>query len=299
MSNIDLSKHGILACVKVAGVPRSRLDKTETENVLIKNGATKGTARVNKDIYSKEYVMPLQKAVTAIRQAHAQHSLYWSVGNGVRLVPLPQLMKYREEIQAAIDAYDKEVEQFCDSTRYAAEVDEARVRMGALFDPDLYDDPRDLRARLDAAVSLMPVPSNQMVDEFLHSVVDETTAEALRSSISSASAESLAVSISETVKELMTNAERVKNYISGDSSRFYTSVLDNITRTADLLDSIPLPEGEQRGRIKKAIEGCRKLVKQADKKALSEAREGVATSVGETSDSVSAQLAAIDAQFGL
>jgi len=300
MSNIDLSKHGVLACVKVSSIPKTKMDRAETNRLLAIRGADKGTARVNKDIYSKEHVLPLQQAITSVRQAHTQNSLYWAVGNGVRLVPLPQLMKYREAVQAAIAFYDKAVERFCSPTLYALEVELARARMGQLFDMSLYKDPAELQRDLTASVALMPIPSTQVVDEFLHSVIDESTSVALRSSIDSASAESLAMGISETVKTLMTNAERVGNYISGDGQRFHTSVLDNITRTADLLDSMPLPDGERTDRIKRAIEGCRKLVKQAaNKEALKEARTGCATSVSETQETVSAQLAAIDAQFGM
>jgi len=239
--HIDLQKHCILACVQVPSPPRTRKEKQVSEETLRNHGAARGMGAFFKALFPKEALGGLSKAGSKVRDAHNSNSLPWPVGRGVRLVPLRLLDRYRAEVRRAIQAYDEQVELFTSQEVWEAWIDDAKRRLGDLFNPHDYPSPEELRARLKVDLRLSTVPSHNDVQAILGDVVGAEITRQVAVSIEDTAAVALEESVKALVEDALTRVRSLDNYLSGEAKRFYQSNLDVIDRVVAMLESLPVP----------------------------------------------------------
>ncbi len=130
-------------------------DKKVSEEVDANHGAT-NAGRYNKLLIDKAYMDPLVQHAGKVRQYHYKMTLPW-MDNGARLLPSALFMEYSQEIRSLSAAYENIVDNFI-SLYDSKLVQDARMRLGTLYDPEDYPPGMDLRSKFSISTDIVPVP---------------------------------------------------------------------------------------------------------------------------------------------
>lgn len=133
-------------------------DKKVSAEVEQSHGAT-DAGRYNKLLVDKAHMDPLVQFAGKVRQYHYKMTLPW-LDNGARLLPSALFMEYSAQIRQFTSEYERVVDSFI-QVYDARLVQDARQRLGTMYDPDDYPPGHELRAKFDITVDIVPVPDGQ------------------------------------------------------------------------------------------------------------------------------------------
>lgn len=298
---MDLSRYAVLASLSLPVPTVRRQDKEATRETLARRGAEQDAGVFVKRLYPPERLEPLVQAQARARRVHDEHSFPWPVGQGVRLVPLSRLGAYQEAMEAALDKVREEVSRFTDAGHWQAMLQEARTMLGGMFDGSLYPQPEELREKLEPRLRLAPVPSGDMVDEFLSEVVGHEAREVIRRSVDDTAVEAVVQAARQAVEEVRSRLRAVREAATGERQRFHTSHLEALRRTLLLAKGLPLPQESQRRALETALEEVSALLDDltAERVRLARRNPEVAESLRVRVAEADARLADIDRELGL
>jgi hypothetical protein len=150
-----LSNEAMIVKLSISQWSARKLDKQVTKKVNEDYGAREDAGRYNKVLVDKEAILPITKAVSALRGFHDVNTLPWD-DTGARLLPVANFDKYSAEMRKLGDAFDRAVEEFIDN--YLRHCEEARGKLNTMFKESDYPSVYDIRRRYDHHVSIEPVP---------------------------------------------------------------------------------------------------------------------------------------------
>lgn len=152
--NKPLQDSAMLVTLTVSQWTARKHDKT-VSNEVDKAHAAKDAGRYNKLLISKEALDPMEKITGAARAYLYKMTHAWG-DNGERLLPAALFFEFSETMQKYRNEFDARVRDFVKS--YPQLVQDARVRLGTLYDPNDY--PIDIRSKFSfPPVAVSPVPS--------------------------------------------------------------------------------------------------------------------------------------------
>jgi len=133
-------------------------DKKVSAEVEQTHGAV-DAGRYNKLLVDKSHMDPLVQFAGKIRQYHYKMTLPW-LDNGARLLPSALFLEYSAKIRQYTAEYEKVVDAFIDIYDRRL-VQDARQRLGTMYDPEDYPPGADLRSKFGISVDIVPVPDGQ------------------------------------------------------------------------------------------------------------------------------------------
>jgi hypothetical protein len=134
-----------------------KLDKRASNDVTSQNNAAKGVANVSKKLLGDcAELDAVQKFTANARNVHYACTMPWS-DTGLRLLPTKQYFKYHSEMTALQSEFERLVTVFLDA--YDWEIQNAQLKLGALFNPDEYPTRDKLEPRFRFRMNYMPLPS--------------------------------------------------------------------------------------------------------------------------------------------
>jgi hypothetical protein len=149
-----LQDSAMLVTLTVSQWTARKHDKT-VSNEVDKAHAAKDAGRYNKLLISKEALDPMEKITGAARAYLYKMTHAWG-DNGERLLPAALFFEFSQTMQQYRNEFDARVRDFVAS--YPQLVQDARVRLGTLYDPKDY--PTDIRSKFSfPPVAVSPVPS--------------------------------------------------------------------------------------------------------------------------------------------
>lgn len=152
---MSLQTNAMLVTLSVSCWTGRVQDKKVSEEVDANHGAT-NAGRYNKLLIDKTYMDPLVQHTGKVRQYHYKMTLPWQ-DNGARLLPSALFMEYSQEIRSLTASYENIVDNFIQL--YDSKlVQDARVRLGTLYDPEDYPPGADLRSKFSISTDIVPVP---------------------------------------------------------------------------------------------------------------------------------------------
>ena len=147
-------------------------DKRASEDVTARANAKAGVANVSKKLLGDcQELIAIQKFTANVRNIHYAMTMPWS-DTGLRLLPTAQFFKYQEQLTALNQEYESLVNTFL--REYDAEIINAQLKLGDLFDPNEYPTSDSLQSKFGFRLSYIPLPDT---GDFRIDVGNEATAQ--------------------------------------------------------------------------------------------------------------------------
>ncbi len=115
----------------------------------------KNAGNFNKLLIDKDALKAIVAANTTLRDTHYKLTLPWG-DNGDRLLPATMYFEYMKQMRDLIDVFNTSVKDFC--KLYPQYRQEARSRLGTMYDPQDYPDASYLSSKFESRISILPIP---------------------------------------------------------------------------------------------------------------------------------------------
>ncbi len=206
-------------------------DKKVSAEVEQTHGAV-DAGRYNKLLVDKAHMDPLVQFAGKVRQYHYKMTLPW-MDNGARLLPSALFLEYSKEIRKMKSEYESIVDAFIDVyDRHL--VQDARQRLGTMYDPEDYPPGADLRAKFSISTDIVPVPDGQ---DFRVNVGDAERARISRE-ISEAVAQRQAQAEADAWERCRSVVATIQTRLSSPKPIIRESLIDNASELVRLLPGL-------------------------------------------------------------
>lgn len=156
LTAVNLGSSGMLVEFSVSQWGNRRADITARNKLAASVNADAKMVSVNKKLVDSPTLKALQKMVAAARQTiHYPLTLPWG-DNGWRYLPGENLPQYIERMSEPEAEFDTLVQRF--RGEYALLREEARVKLGDMFNPNVYPTVENVISRFRFRYTFVPVP---------------------------------------------------------------------------------------------------------------------------------------------
>ena len=232
---MSLNNKAMIVTLNVSCWTARKQDRRVAQEVDAAHNA-KDAGRYNKLLIDKKYLDPLTSHAGAIRQYHYKMTLPW-MDNGSRLLPSKLFMEYRNGLDQLKTKFEILINNFIVMYDHTL-VQDARMRLGTLYDPSDYPPGSELRAKFGVETDILPVPSGA---DFR---VDVANSEVARIQ------EEITRRVNERQKQAMQEAwTRVREVVStiyertsADKAVIRESLMDNATELVRLLPGLNISD---------------------------------------------------------
>ena len=220
-------------------------DKRVTSEVDQGHNAT-DAGRYSKHLIPKGALEGIARKASAIRAFHYSRTLPWG-NNGQRLLPAKFFLDYRNELLQHRNEFNLLVDSFVQN--YPRLVQDARLQLGTLYDPDEYPSPEKVRLAFGVSFEIFPIPTS---GDFRVEVANEERS-AIAAQIEEAT---LARQSSATracyvrVREVL---ERMKNQCVAGKTRITDSLVEDVRDLTNVLDDLNLAGDPELTRVNEEI----------------------------------------------
>lgn len=228
-----ITKKALLVTLSISSYNPHKREKGKTEELAQQEGAALDSVSVTKRLIAKRVVEAHLKLEREARTVHYRFTLPW-LDKGPRLLPATLYTEYAAEMATLQAQFMAIVDEFVDG--YQGHINEARVRLGNLFNEDDYLDEARVREKFSFTTRFDQI--SDLSD--IRVEVDDLAAiqRDVKAKLDDASSEAVKAAY-ERVYEVMSalhgrlSAEKRKG---GKSPIFRDSLVDNLT---DLVDILP------------------------------------------------------------
>ena len=221
----------MLADLSISYWEGRRKDTKLSENVRLSANATRDAGDWWTKIIPPSELKDISRAISRGRSIHASYTLPWKDG-GLRILPADMYLQYTKDMRAAKEGYIQAVEAFLG--RYPLLVDQARERLGDLYEGGVYPEIHALRAKFGWVVEISPLPD---AGDFRVDLGAEQT-ERLRANIEEQLNRTMASSMRDLWKRLHTVISHVAERLDHPENTFRDSLIRNVATLCDLLPKL-------------------------------------------------------------
>lgn len=238
---MSIQNKAMLVTLSVSCWTARKQDKKVSAEVEAAHNA-KNAGRYNKDLVDKQHLDPLTSYAGQIRSYHYKMTLPW-MDNGARLLPSKLFQEYSAELRKMKQEYARLVSEFVQA--YPTRVQEARQRLGTMFQPDDYPDASELYGKFDVELDVMPVPDG---GDFR---VDISDAERVRiaSDISERVAKRQAAAAASAWARIRDAVGRVANCLGQPKARIFDSLTSNLEDLVAILPGLNINDDPDMERV--------------------------------------------------
>ena len=155
---MSITSSSILVEMNVSVWTANKLDKSETEKVIVGNSAVKDAAQVRKNLMAGTSMRKdIDNYAAGCRLWHNTRTLPWA-DKGARLMPTSLFMDYKQEANVRRDTFNTMVDNFI--AHYPALVQTAQNYLGGLFKAEDYPSAEEVRSKFGFRLVFSPVPES-------------------------------------------------------------------------------------------------------------------------------------------
>ena len=249
---MGISASAVLVELNISVWTGEVLDRDATNDLLSRNAATKGAAKVKKNLMAGT---PLRKNIADFaaycRGAHASMTLPWS-DRGPRVLSTSQFLGYKEQMNDNAQRFHAMVDNFCQ--RYSTLIEVSSENQGLLFNRDDYPSPEEVASRFDFRMTFSPVPEagDFRVD------VGANDLEEMKESYERSYDERLKQAMQDPWrrihKMLVGMSEKLSPTPGEDKKRWHESFVDNPRELCDLLTHLNITQDPGLEEARKRLE---------------------------------------------
>lgn len=203
--------------------------------------------RFNKLLVDKAHLDPLTSFAGSIRTFHYKMTLPW-MDNGARLLPSKLFMEYSAEMRKLKGEYERLVDSFI-NTYDACLVQEARQRLGTMYDPTDYPPGYELREKFGVETDIAPVPDGA---DFRVAVGDAER-QRIASEITERVAKRQATAVQDAWARVRDVVGLIATRLSADKTIIRDSLMENAQDLARLLPGLNVNDDPLMARVADAI----------------------------------------------
>lgn len=205
-------------------------DKKVSAEVETAHAAT-DAGRYNKRLIDKSHLAEINEIAGQMRKYHYSRTYAWT-DKGQRLLPSALFMEYRQDIATFKAKFQKAVDDFL--AKYPQLVQDARIRLGSMYEPSDYPQVSDLPAMFAVQLEIMPVPDGQ---DFRVDVAQETQDE-IRQQITATVNARQASTVKECWGRVREVVGRIAEQCSKEKGRIHDSLMENAEDLVNVLSGL-------------------------------------------------------------
>jgi len=292
--NESLKSNYMLLVLSISKWNASKPDKALAIETASAHGASPEAVKVTKKIMSgaDTELKNVDKALNSIRTYVYSVSLPWSSSDegakrGPRLIPTAKSLEVIQHLAKLQNEFKDAMTEL--KAVYSQRVQQAMTNQGSLADPTLYPRMDELDSMFSVRFDLEPVPT---VGDFSRMTLPANVAEALGNRMGkrqSKVVENAMADLTTRITAAVGNmAKQLHKHASGEKTRLYTSLVDNVRVLLDLLVTSNLTADAQ---LSELAEDMKHLVTH-DIKTLKD-NAGTAKAVADKADAVVKKLTGV------
>lgn len=226
-----LQESAMLVTLNISTWTARKHDRNVSHEVDRTHGAKDG-GRYNKLLIRKDALDPINKVENAARAYLYKMTFAWG-DNGDRLLPAALFLEFGQTMQRFRAEFDARVKDFVND--YPQLVQEARVRLGTLYDPQDY--PADVRSKFSfPGPSITPVPSG---DDFRVNL-NAGYIDSIKADITERMNERQRDSLKQCWQRVRAVVQKMTEQLGKEDGRIYDSVIGNARELIDILPALNL-----------------------------------------------------------
>lgn len=223
----------------------TKQDNKVSAEVEVQHAAT-GAGKYVKYLIDKAHLAELTTLAGAARTYHNSMTLAWT-DKGQRILPSALFMDYRAGIQGYRDKYRVARDKFL--AEYPQLVQDARTRLGTMYDPSEYPSVDELRSAFDITVEFMPVPDAK---DFRVDVAKETQDE-IRAQITDTVNARVDKAVQGCWARTREVLERISKQCNDKKGRIYDSLMENAQDLVNVLGGLNITSNPEITQMEKDI----------------------------------------------
>lgn len=236
--NHTLATRALLAHLTRSQWNQYAFDKTATEEVTQSHNADSKAGRFNKKLLEgSPNLKAVQRAFSEVYTHHMVHTLPW-VDQGPRLLPSKAYFEYVADHNDLVSKALAAVDKFIDQPAYFNDIQNDSLRLGALFDADLYPSPGRMRELFGVTLRFLPVPDER---DFRVDLPDAAM-DALRKTTQDAVAQSVTNATKDLYARLYAPLKAMRDKlaipIGAEGATFRDSLVGNVQEAIELLPNL-------------------------------------------------------------
>jgi hypothetical protein len=241
-----LQDKAMLANLTVRAWSARKRDKDVSEEVEIKHMA-KDAGNFNKLLIDKTALKPIVTLSGTLRDTHYKMTLPWG-DNGDRLLPSKMYFEYCKTMQGLKDQFNTAVKHFC--ANYPNYKQDARTRLGTMYDAEDYPDVSLLSRKFEARTSFLPIPD---AEDFRVDLGADEVAE-IKDDIRKQIATQQEAAIRDLWERLKDVVERIHERLSDPEAVFRDSLIENTQFACSIAEKLNIQDDANLEAVRRDIE---------------------------------------------
>jgi len=205
-----------------------KYDKKISKDVADQYHTTSDAGRYNKSLVARDAIKAVQREAAQARMYHYKNTLPWS-DEGSRILPADNYFDYMSGMEQRKSKWENAVRDFIDS--YPDLVNEAKIRLNGLFNPDDYPSIDNIRGKFDFRISILPLPDST---DFRVSLSDHETVK-IQADIEKRLNAAHDNAIKDLWDRLYGSIKHISEKLKDPDARFHKTMISNLEELIDLL----------------------------------------------------------------
>lgn len=155
----NIHRNAALANLTISLWNPTKRDASVTREILVAKSASSDAGTFRKNVLPDAAYRPLQALAQNIRRFHYTMTHPW-LDDGARILPAVFQMEYADKLREFRNQFQQLVEQQFSDTAYAGYINEAKSKLGAMFNPADYPTAEEARAKFGVRVTFLPLPES-------------------------------------------------------------------------------------------------------------------------------------------
>lgn len=242
-----LSEKALLVTLNISQWQGKALDRRASVDVVQRNGAATGTARVNKTLLpSAASLDRVHKLSAAMRTKYYDLTLPWAEGLGI--IRTDAYLNFCNVMNGMQYEWLKAVRAF--EADYPARYEESKTLLGNLFNASDYPHPDNIRSKFRVDIGFIPVPDNKdwRID------VGAEEEDELRRQLAERVAESEGRAMQAAWERLFKVVEKAHERLSNPENIFRDSLIENAREICAVLPSLNISDDPNLERMRQELE---------------------------------------------
>jgi hypothetical protein len=225
-----LHEKALLVNLSISRWGAQKTDKKVTKEVTRSHGATDDSGDFRKSLVDKTHLKALTASSSALRAFNYKLTLPWD-DDGRRILPSKAFAAYTDGYRELRLADEKLVRDFI--SLYPNLVATARNRLGSLYDPADFPDPKTIKDKFGLKLSMENIPN---ADDFRVNVGDEAAA-MIREQITAENDAKFQSAMKHCYERVQKMVSHISTTLHQEDPRIFDSLVNN---ALDLVDCLPM-----------------------------------------------------------
>lgn len=229
----------ILVSLRIGLPPQSRQARRASEKIELKYRTARKQARVNKNLYSKKDIKPLQSSASAVRTLFNELSLPYD--DVYRVIPSKTYFQFIEKLSPYTAHFDEKKHQFLRDHHIA--LMRSEMHLGKLFNADDYPDVHELDNRIHLTIESSVLPPITAFDE-LAGLTPEAI-EKLKADAVAGQQAKVEEALEDLFGRLFKSMDKAAAKLSDEDAIFRDTLIGNIESALDAIETLNLTNNQK------------------------------------------------------